>query len=215
MAEAKSQMVGRAGEYMVAANILLRGGCVAWPATDDGYDLIGPNGCRVQVKSAHIRATPSIANAYPEGVYSFTLIRSSGTRKSARRKFETSKFSERCDVVVLWGIEQNRFWVTPAHVVDNVYGLYLGPNSDRAFEKDVPKMLEMLKEGMTQGEIGRRFGVCASSISTRLSRAGTPMHSMTASHKVRQCENAWEYITEFKPSVKQGSGLTLVESATA
>ena len=188
---------GRAAEYMVAAHLLLRGANVKWPSVDEGYDLEGPRGCRIQVKSTHLRTTPSVLDTYPEGVYSFGLVRRDNYSPKRRRASATIKFSDTCDIVVFWGIEQNRFWVAPAHLVDGVYGVYLGVTSDRAFEKDIPQMREMLKLGYTQKEIGKTYGIGASAVSVRLSRAGKPMHQDTASYRVRQCENAWEHILNF------------------
>lgn len=56
--------VGRAGEYAIAAQLLLRDSFVAWPAVDEGYDLLGPSGCRVQVKSAHLSLTLSLRGRF-------------------------------------------------------------------------------------------------------------------------------------------------------
>ena len=191
-----NQRQGKAAEYIVASQILLRGGDVSWPAIDTGYDLIGPNGCKVQVKSAHLRCTPAVTKNYPEGVYTFGLV-SRGNYRKEKRTSKLHDYWDKCDILVFWGIEHNRFWIAPSYMVEGSWSVVLGPDSSRAFESEIPKIKELLAQGLTQEEVGRMYGVGGPAICTRLQRAGTPMHSDSASFKVRKCENAWGYILNY------------------
>ena len=55
-------LVGKAGEDAVATQLLLRGIVPSWPSADIGFDLIAPNGCRIQIES--VFALPHLAWEY-------------------------------------------------------------------------------------------------------------------------------------------------------
>jgi hypothetical protein len=125
-----SILTGKAGEYAVASQLLTRGMNLFLPCSDTGVDLMAENGCRVQVKSAHLRCSPSVIKHYTEGVYTFHFPKRKylATSKGEVRERINRKFSDYCDVVVLWGIEQNRFWVVSADLLDGIQCIALGHN---------------------------------------------------------------------------------------
>lgn len=49
-------------------------------------------------------------------------------RTAGSRPFVLRKYSDETDFVVLWGVDEDRFWVVPATVFDNRQGLALFPN---------------------------------------------------------------------------------------
>jgi hypothetical protein len=195
-------LTGGAGEHTVVAQLMLRGVVPCFPAVDVGVDLYTVAGCRIQVKSAHLCTTPAIVRKNTEGVYRFSfpqhIFRNSSTRgvvksvKRVRRQFE-----EYCDVVVLWGIDQNRFWVVPAKLLNGLQGIDLGPNNERSFSKDVPEMREMVRLGYEQSEIAAHFGISQASVSTRLKRAGCKIYLSSRTLAIRQCEGIWDPIVDF------------------
>ena len=194
-----AELTGKAGEHSVAAQIELRGLNVYFPAVDSGVDLLVENGCRVQVKSAHLRCTPSILKIYPEGVYSFHFpknrhlaVSSSAVRTTPRRSL-----CDICDVVVLWGIEQNRFWVVPASLFAGRQCIFMGPSNARDFDRDIPEMLRMQSLGYSTYEIADHFGITQGSAWRRLQRVETQKHGDSTACTVRNCEGAWQHIVDF------------------
>lgn len=104
------QLQGQAAVYQVASQLALRGHVVMFPMLDVGYDLQLENGLRLQVKSSTIRWTKGVN--YPYGAYAFGVRR--GAWDSAEKKYKKStlrSYSEIADFFVLWGIDENRFWI--------------------------------------------------------------------------------------------------------
>lgn len=194
-----ASMIGKAGEYAVAAQLMVRGLNVFFPAVDNGVDLIADNGCRIQVKTGRIRMSPSMVEHYPEGVYSFHFPKNKyiASSKVKIRTVPSRKFSDVCDVVVLWGVEQNRFWIAPASLCDQRQCIIMGPPCERAFLKDVEEMKAMREMGFSQEQIGKEFGISQSSAGKRLSQANIPYYEDNPTHVIRRCENAWENILNF------------------
>ena len=194
-----SRYTGRAGEYAVTAQLLIRGINVYSPAVDDGADLLCANGCRVQVKTAHLLTFASHAMSYPEGVYKFYFpaFKNVAMNSRASRRAPRVPLRERCDVVVMWGIEENRFWVVPVDILKNTQAIHVGPSKKRAFDKDLPEMQAMVEMGMSQAEIGQHFGIKQCSVGKRLQKARTRRDCESIRFAVAECENAWETIANF------------------
>jgi hypothetical protein len=192
-------LVGKAGELATAAQIMVRGLNVFFPAADKGVDVLAENGCRIQVKTGKMRCSPSVSRLYRGGVYSFHFPKSRymATAKGEVKSTPRRKFSEYCDVVVLWGVEQNRFWVVPAEQLDGVQCIFMGPKNARAFEPDVEAMKKMAELGYSQAEIGKHYGIRQCSVSERLKKAGTPTSPDSVAVSVRACENDWGKILDF------------------
>lgn len=196
----QTRLTGKAGEHAVAAQLLLRGANVFFPGVDQGVDLLTESGCRIQVKAARLSTRGSVIKWYPEGVYCFhfparKFVAASGSRV---RSMQKRPFHEYCDIVVLWGIDHNRFWIVPADLLSRTQAVYLGPSNMRGFEKDIPEMRAMVEMGMSQKEIGEHFGIKQSSVGKRLQQAGTQTYGDTVRCAVRSYENAWENIIDFQ-----------------
>jgi len=193
-------MAGIAGEYAVAAQLILRGVDVYFPGVDWGVDLMTGSGCRVQVKSAHINTSPAMIAAHGEGTYNFSLhvsrrvVRGGGTSEIIRRP----KPSARADVYVFWGIDQNRFWVVPASIADDVTCFNLGREITPRFVGNIADVHEMVKLGYTHAEIGKKYGVNRTLITQILNRPGFESQGPSATAQARACEGAWHHIIDFR-----------------
>jgi hypothetical protein len=123
-------LTGKAGEMAVASQLALRGVNVYLPLCDSGVDMMTEEGCRIQVKCGRIRTSPSMLKSYPEGVFTFHFPRKKylATAKGQVRERINRKFSDYCDVVVLWGADQNRFWIIPSDLLDGMQCIAIGHN---------------------------------------------------------------------------------------
>lgn len=194
-----SSLVGKAGEYAVATQLLLRGIDVGFMAVGTGVDLMAVNGCRIQVKSGHIRTGPSTIALYGYPVYTmhFPKHRMMPVAAGVNKLVPRRKLAELCDVVVYWGIEENRFWIIPASICDVRQCVVLGPSNARSFDKELPEMKAMVEMGFSQKDIGERFGITQASTWKRLHKDGTQKHGESVVCSIRACENAWGNILDF------------------
>jgi hypothetical protein len=190
----QSPLTGKAGEYIVAGQIMLRGMNVYWPANDTGCDLKADNNCRVQVRTAHLYHRKEYGP-----IYFFPLPRnrrmpnSDKTTKLVARK----KFAEVCDFVVFFGIEQNRFWIVPAALCDECTGVELGIESSlRRFAGSVVDMRQMKDLGYSNYKISRHYGIQQCSVKQFLA-SGKDFIGIPVATRMRACENKWSSILEF------------------
>lgn len=189
----KSGMTGMGGNYRVASELLLRDLNVSFPAVDTGVDLEVEGIVRVQVKSAHAMKRPA---DYKSGMgYNFSLMRGPralGGGQSIRS--EKRVFSKTCDFVVLFGIEQGRFWIVPAMMLDGRASIYLGTDS-RWIATDEARIQAMLESGMTQRDIANELGVSEMTLSRRargiMSQPGEVVAEL---NRIRDCEGRWDLI---------------------
>lgn len=110
---AKNYMLqGQAGVWQVASQLAMRGHVPCFPGVDFGCDLVLDNGLRIQVKCATLRVIHG--QNYPEGAYGFQLRRSAwfSNEKKAKRS-SLHPYSEVADFFVLWGIDEDRFFIVP------------------------------------------------------------------------------------------------------
>jgi hypothetical protein len=101
----KNMLIGEAGKYRVAAELLLRGINVYFPSVDDGVDLFTDNGLGIQVKAANKNCT---------GNYYFSF-KSWSRRKGVSNQLPRLHYS--VTHVILWGITDDVFWIVPASIV--------------------------------------------------------------------------------------------------
>lgn len=114
--------IGQAGVYRVAAELLLRGVSVYFPALDRvGVDLVTEHGIRLQVKSARLRVRAKLSTR-PAYYLHLGWAQQGAEHKPVRR---ARLYSEEVNYFVIWGIDEDRFWIVPAHVFDGRYCLML------------------------------------------------------------------------------------------
>ena len=107
------QLRGQAAVWRVASELAMRGHIPLFPGLDVGYDLQIDNGLRLQVKSG------TLVYRHPAGFkanvgYSFNLRR--GAWDNATKQYNGRKrrtYAEVADFFVLWGVEENRFFIVP------------------------------------------------------------------------------------------------------
>lgn len=109
------QLQGVAAVWQVASQLALRGHNVLFPGLDEGYDLKLESGIRLQIKSATI--TYKNDGYQRSGAYGFGIRRGAWDRKAKaynRSKHEGFRpYSEVADYFVLWGVDENRFFILP------------------------------------------------------------------------------------------------------
>lgn len=178
-----SHFIGRAGEYAVAAQLLIRGITVHFPAVDTGVDLIAGERVRVQVKTARLQPARS--------AYSFSLR--SGPKPNGKIRPQKD-WSKACDVMVFWGIDTNRFWVIPSSFLappHDVQTLLLGSTTHRP-KIDYEKIRELYASGVTQREIASMFGISWHSVWETIQRKKD--FKFGVSVDCDKYENAWNEI---------------------
>lgn len=186
---------GQAGVYQVASQLLLRGFNPMFPAVDHGADLVLEGGCRVQVKSAIIR---TVRGHYYSGCYWFKLSQTKLVNR-VQKLLPVADWTTFCDVVIFWGINENRFWIVPSQLLNGKQCLVLGnktPNVGSHKELDIEKIHKLHKQGLTQVEIAASLGVGDRTIARRL-RGEYVVAERSFYKVVRQYEDKWEVLDEF------------------
>ena len=106
------QLRAQAAVWIVAGQLALRGHVPMFPGLDVGFDIMLGNGLRIQVKSATLRIQSGVN--YPDGAYSFALRRGAWDSNDKRYKRSSLRpYSEVADFFVLWGMDENRFFILP------------------------------------------------------------------------------------------------------
>jgi hypothetical protein len=164
-----TQRQGQAAVYQVASQLLMRGVNVSFPAIDDGVDLIVESGVRIQVKSTRLY---NGHKNYPHGAYCFHFTR---WTRSAHVKYlrgekvdRRLRFSDRSDVVVLWGVDQNRFWIVPALELDDTHMVAVG--CETVYRKPVdPSVVKAMRENVSRHkDVADDLGVSRATVSRKI-----------------------------------------------
>lgn len=194
----RNLMTGKAGECAVASQLFLRGLPITFAVVDMGVDLFAHNGCRIQVKCAHVLSTPKAIAKHGEGSYFFPMPKSKRRAVSDLkvRVIPKASFASVCDVVVFWGIEQNRFWVVPSAICDKVQAFVLGPNDRKRFSGSIEELRELSKLGYSHDEIAVQMNCCRWTITHALGKE-IDFQEASAVSVARTCEGAWENILNF------------------
>ena len=105
-------LLGEAGKYRVAAELLKRGIPVFFPACDDGIDLIAGEH-RLQIKTCRFPRSHRIKDGQPK--YRFNFIHWSTRHVHPAPKL--AHLNEKVTHVICWGVDDDLFWVIPAETV--------------------------------------------------------------------------------------------------
>jgi len=140
-------MNGKAAEYRVASELILRGIVPCFPALDTGVDLVTTDGVRIQIKSCR--------TTYSSGAAHFSLC----SRKKDG-KLGWRKFSEECDFFILWHITTDRFWIAPSALFDGFSTCCVGTVTRKAKWTSETRIeaLRLRNEGLSQAEIAAKIG---------------------------------------------------------
>ncbi len=120
------QLRAQAGVWAVASQLALRGHVPCFPGLDVGYDIVLGSGLKLQVKSAALRFNTHMN--YPQGAYGFNLRRGawdSKAKKYSRKNYRS--YSEVADFFVLWGVDEDRFFIVPTE--NSTRTIWFGPKS--------------------------------------------------------------------------------------
>lgn len=184
-------LTGQAGVWQVASQLALRGLNPYFPGVDLGCDLLVEGRIRLQVKAASLRKHERV---YPEGAYHFkfwqaAIVTGSNTiRRRGQRDYSTC-----VDYVVLWGVDENRFWIVPASLLAHTSGIVVGP---RGFyqRQDFAEARTLRAAGLSQQEIADRLGISQVAVSYQLRGGRTKQPKRTVAAQVRELENRWDLI---------------------
>jgi len=184
---------GQAAVHRVMSELFMRRINCYTPSIDTGTDLITDNGCRVQVKS-----TLAVSKhwRFPEGTFSFALSSALCIKKGRVATRPARKFSSHCDVIVLWAIEANRFWIVPSHILDGRYSLTLSTRHQWK-EGDINQMRSLRQQGLSYREIGERLEMDGHTVMRRLNGKFSEPKRNYASFRVKECEGRWDLIESF------------------
>ena len=196
--------MGKAGEYAVASQLLVREFSVSWPAVDEGFDLLAGNGCRIQVKSSHIDGETRKGHTY----YWFPVAKTKRViLKSEVRRVDIPKLSDRCDVVVFWGIEENRYWIVPSSICDTKTAFILGCPDTKRYHGGVDDMREMRSLGYTYQEIADKYDIHKGN-ARHFINSGRSVVEQSGDSIVRAYEGRWDVITNFgQPAAPESQAL--------
>lgn len=151
------------------------------------------SGLRLQVKSATLRTRKTKQQLkdrekeYATTGYYLSLgwCQMGRIQTPIRRK---RLYSEECDYFVIWGIDENRFWIVPSFVLDNRTCLILGPRP----KPNAQQVLSLAAQGVGLQEISKRLGCCEVTAWKRKRETKTPMGAFTSA--VRNCEDRWDFL---------------------
>ena len=198
--------LGKAGEYRVASELILRGHAVYFPAVDMGADLTIENGIRVQVKTCHLVKQNSQTAYFIDP--SHHIIHDGMKQVSLRDR----KMSDECDFVVVWGIDENRFWVIPADLLDGVGSVSLGPEC--YFKQlDLQKMLELRRMGRTHNEIAAEMECSQTTVWALLNDKRPAVDRYPKTKRIRDCEGRWDFLAGHLPIMSEDQVLEVEKSA--
>ena len=104
----------------MASQLCLRNHIPFVPAIDLGVDLVLENGIRLQVKVSRL-TDANVHNHQRNLVYTFNLRRALYDKERKRiSKCVGRSYADVADFFVLWGIEENRFWIVPTSCKNRV-----------------------------------------------------------------------------------------------
>lgn len=184
---------GQAAVHRVMSELFMRQINCYTPSVDTGTDLITESGCRVQVKST-LRASRHWR--FPEGTFAFALSNALCIKKGYATPRAARKFSSHCDIIVLWAIEANRFWIVPAHILDGRHSIHLSTRHQWK-EGDIKEMQAMRDQGLSYREIGEKLGMNGHTVIRRINGKFSEPKRNYASFRVKEHENRWDLIESF------------------
>lgn len=198
----RQHAVGKAGEYRVASELILLGLHPAFPSIDLGYDLMVEHGVRIQVKSVQRRTKLGHANVLSYRIFPSKRLTYDGNRLIDRRD---RKISDECDFVVVWGMEEDRFWVIPSHLLDGKQMVSLGP--DCYFQETDVKQIEALRsQGKSYNAIASELGISQTMVWALVTGKRDGSDRYPELREIRACEDRWDYITQHVADLNTPAG---------
>jgi len=163
MRKSNELQIGKAGEYIVCADLILKG-LIAYPSEQGlPYDVVVDTGkkiLKVQVKtSSEPRKIPQ--RAKDSYAYIFNIKRHGKNKKSIYSKTEVDIFAlVALDIRKVIYLENSKMPTTVNFRVDSLRGNY----HDEKGERNYHKVRQLLNEGLTQKEISGKLNLHISTV---------------------------------------------------
>lgn len=173
MVDSKEMQIGKAGEYLVCADLILKG-FVAYPSEQGlPYDVIldiKGKLYKVQVKTTETYKTIPQRNVESKA-YIFNIKRKGKGGKKRYTSDEIDIFALVCLDTMKVGYIRNKDMPTTINLrVDGLRGDY----HDEKGKQDMEKCRELFKQGMTRNEISETLGLHISSVYRYLNNNYSP-----------------------------------------
>jgi hypothetical protein len=172
-------MIGQAGTFRVASNLLLRGHVPSFPSVDTGVDILLDNGLRIQVKSRSLMEHPG----YPEGAYPFSMKENNRNGKR--------DWTGIVDFLIFWGINEDRYFIVPASEAS--YNFWIRPKENTRLCVSPETMRTLHDKGMTMDEIGIQLGVSRQTVSRNIFKA-SKYNSPNGNRHLASYEDRWDLL---------------------
>jgi len=228
-----SLYIGKAGEYRVASELMLRGYGVLMAIVDNGIDLVTDNNLHIQVKTSNRRTGKSRnPNWGDRQLYNFSLDLHRRRRGDPKWKVEIHPLTG-VDFVICWAIDDNDFYIIPVQEVRGVHGIIINgnkynrieygrnrwlryrnnwdvlkgimPEKPKAVDKDL--VIKLYSDGYTLDQIGVKLDIPNTSVRRVVLKNGvmrSKMESRSASYKLEHGVDRDEIITKL-----YGQGLAI------
>lgn len=189
---------GEASVLATEIKLFYEGYQVYKPLVDEsGIDLIVLNGnraARIQVKASSL-ITKDRADGSRVQYYEFNLA-SVRARYSGPAEVKLRNFSEEVEFVVLHGVDEDKFWIVPAHLLDGKKTATIYTTSRSRLDIDWEDIQKRREAGETFQSLGNSVGISASAVLERL-RGSTKEAGSKLVNQLRACENDWDSIDRF------------------
>lgn len=190
---------GEASVLATEINLIYRGYKVFKPSIDDGVDLAiihGTQVARLQVKcSSLISKTRGEGEAMTYYEFSLTSVRAKYGSESGV-EIRTRKFSDEVDFVVLHGVDEDKYWIVPATLLDGRKSATIYSVGRSRPDIDWDDVRTRRESGETLRQIGESIGLSASAVMERL-RGTTKEAGTKIVNQLRSYENDWDSIGKF------------------
>lgn len=106
-----TRLLGQAGVWAVASQLARRGIVPLFPGVDQGFDLMLGNGIKLQVKTATLKIYGG-DKRYLAYCFDCRGRKWNPETKQYNRR-ALGEYAKLADFFVLWGIDEDRFWIIP------------------------------------------------------------------------------------------------------
>ena len=175
--DSKQLQIGKAGEYLVCADLIMKG-FIAFPSEQGlPYDVLLDNGdklLKVQVKTTEKPRLITQERINPVPVYSFSIKRAGNGGKTRYGLDEIDLFALVClDTMSIGYLKNNEMPTTINIRVDELKGSYRDEKGIQDFEK----IKELNKTIKNQSEISRITGISIATVNRYLSEGWKPFET--------------------------------------
>lgn len=186
-------LIGQAGVFRVASELMFRGVHILTPAVDMGADLYTEGGIRIQVKTSRYIT--------PTGKSSFRLTR--GYRVDsigATSTLPASDYSRACDFIILYNAVSSQFWIVPSPLLDGMKACSAGHGTQTIFKPEERDIIMGLKDdGWSWDRLAEKYRVSPGALRQIVRNPSYGQHQSGRSIKVvvgiiNEYEDRWDVI---------------------